>query len=155
MFLQVPFIISLTVFDAAFWWLHREQLLNLCLLYQAKRLACWREMGLLKVVDMALFDGGQNPLGSFNCFCLRFLAQLFNLFWTLCMLYILFLYLFIYLFRTYKLYHRHFYFFFTVFDNCHSAIYHYLLPHFLTLQFGYHGKYFFFSSLFTWGFFLQ
>ena len=37
-------------------WLHcREQSLSSCLLYQAKRLACWRLMGLLKVVIFGFY----------------------------------------------------------------------------------------------------
>ena len=66
--LHVSYVTSLTAIRAAFWWLHREQLFNLCLLYQAKRLACWRVMGLLKVVYLAFYDGGHNAIGSYNCF---------------------------------------------------------------------------------------
>ena len=119
--LQVSCITSLTVIAAAFWWLHREQLLNLCLLYQAKRLACWREMGLLKVVDMALFDGGQNPLGSFCCSLFEILGTIFLSFFEPFACFTPFF--FIYLYCTFKLYHRHLYFFLTVYMRFFFYIY--------------------------------
>ena len=34
-------------------------------------------MGLLKVVDLALIDGGHNPLGSFCCSLFVFLGTIF------------------------------------------------------------------------------
>ena len=109
--LQVSCITSLTVIAAAFWWLHREQLLNLCLLYQAKRLACWRVMGLLKVVYLAFYDGGHNPLGSYNCFLFVIFGTTFYFFMkSLHALPFLFIYIALLIF-----YHRHILFFLTVF----------------------------------------
>ena len=104
--LHVSYVTSLTAIRAAFWWLHREQLFNLCLLYQAKRLACWRVMGLLKVVDLALFDGGHNPLGSICCSLFVILDTIFLIYFEPFACFTSFS-LFIYLYCTYKLYHMH------------------------------------------------
>ena len=48
-------------------WLHcREQSQSSCLLYQARRLACWRLMGLLKVVTFGFSNGGLQLIGSWH-----------------------------------------------------------------------------------------